>query len=109
VADYTPTTEAVRYVYAGVGKLPASMTNERLEEFDRWLASVLAEQSDWEYGVYDPATNDVDECGPGPVTRDSFTGIDWDVTGEFIVRRRPAGPWLPAEEYKPENTDGSER
>lgn len=50
---------------------------------------------EWEYGIYDPSSNEVDECGPGPISRDQFTGIDWERTGESIVRRRPAGPWEP--------------
>lgn len=105
MSDYTPTTEDVRYRYIDYREKEGDYTPG---EFAWWLAahdaevraSVLAEQGEpeWEYGVYDPATNEVDECGPGPVTRDSFTGIDWEATGEFIVHRRPAGSWLPVEE-----------
>lgn len=54
----------------------------------------LAGEEEWEYGVFDPRYNEVDPCGSGPVPkRSDFTGINWDETGEYIVRRRIAGPW----------------
>ncbi|QEA30405.1 hypothetical protein FGL91_18740 [Microbacterium sp. CBA3102] len=70
-----------------------------LEAADALIAAgVVTEEPDWEYGIYDPATNDVDTCGTDRVTHESFTGVRWEETGEYIVRRRVAGPWLPVQQ-----------
>lgn len=105
MSEYIPTTEQIRDNYvegmnAFYGERGAS---EYADQFSRWLAAhddevragLVAEEPEREYGLYDPATNDVDGCGTDPVTRESFTGVDWDATGEYIVHRRVAGPWVP--------------
>lgn len=47
----------------------------------------------WEYGIHDPETGEVDPAGDEPIAKEDFSGIDWEATGERIVRRRKAGPW----------------
>ena len=101
--DYTPTTTEVREYY-----MKSAEADDRRDEFNRWLAGRDAQkraeweaeqgEPEWEYGVYDPSSNEVDPCGTEPVTRESFTGIRWEETGEHIVKRRAPGPWLPVDE-----------
>jgi hypothetical protein len=49
MADYTPTTGAVRTDYANVTQFGLDMYKPRYEEFDRWLAEVKAQA--WEEAV----------------------------------------------------------
>lgn len=68
------------------------------------VASVLAEQGEWEYGAqHSQGTN------PHPSRRQAEQMVEWHRKGDerkrpeargkaALVRRRPAGPWLPVEE-----------
>lgn len=116
MTDYTPTTKEVRAAWIDAHRVDTPLggrmdmearPRERIREFDRWMASVLAEQGEpeWEYRISD---------GDFIHYTQSRSRVARALQRGLYVWRRvpgvpaiPAGQWLPVEE--PESTDGSER
>lgn len=119
--DYTPTTEDVE-VYFALGLAEYSVGNEHTlsaahDGFRRWLAAHdaalraeweaerLAEPSEveWEYRYAELLSGTMYTYGPEHTEDMSFESFE-EASGariedtDIVVRRRPAGPWVPVNE-----------
>ena len=128
MTDYTPTTEEVRAAWIDAHRVDTPLggrmdmearPRERIREFDRWMASVLAEQGepDWEIGyqLIDQWGNSVGVGWPFLTVEEAAEQGERRAREETacdprfpiwsrVARRRKAGPWLPGEENTPNRT-----
>ncbi|WP_431863007.1 hypothetical protein [Microbacterium algeriense] len=109
MSEYTPTTEESkqealrRYSHANVrDRYDADLLMAGFADGAKWVASqaacVVAEEPEWEYGIR-PEDDDVPlGVSPMPTLEAALTRADNIYGGWVIVRRRKAGPWVPAKQ-----------
>lgn len=126
--DFTPDTEEVRESYQSMGDgLDFKRRyNERGEEFDRWLAALIAEHErvlaeraappEWEYGAIYQADNGIElrwfsmDSGAFTVRGAAEHEVARFADAQIVLgRRTKPGPWEPLPEDANQTNERSKR
>lgn len=88
--------------------LPTALADQIAEEVvdSLWLAEhdeevragVVAEEPEWEYGIHSDITGNVNSVGAPWMDREFAEKVTANHSGNYGVRRRKAGPWVPVKQ-----------